>query len=106
MRVLQCLRAPSAIVRVASAVVFVAFALCAASQSSARARRAGGHRFSGFLGEIGDFYVGPVATRRVAVAGAGRLARFASRLVGGDMFGGAGGPLAVSYDSRHIGYLA
>jgi carboxyl-terminal processing protease len=58
------------------------------------------------LDEIGEFYIEPVSTRRVAINGAAWLARLDNRLVAGDTFGGTGGTLAISYDNRPVGYLA
>lgn len=102
MRVLRRLRPPPAILRTVSVALAVALAACAGQQQPATL--AGGQLFARVLDEIGELYLEPVPSRRVAIAGAARLARLDNKIAVGDTFGGAGGALALSYEDRHLAF--
>jgi carboxyl-terminal processing protease len=56
------------------------------------------------LNDIGEFYIEPVSSRRVALSGVARLARLDNRLAIGDSL--ASGSLALSYEDRGLAYYA
>jgi carboxyl-terminal processing protease len=73
---------------------------CAAQPVTESAR---GNLFARGLDDIGELYLEPVSTRRVALAGAARLTRLDGELGVSDSLGtGAGGALAVAYGGRDI----
>lgn len=84
------------------AVIAVGLAACAGQEPASPV--AGGQLFSRVLDEIGELYIEPVSTRRVAVSGASRLARLDNKLAIGDGF--AGGALALSYEDRNVAFYA
>src|SRR5215469_10528379 len=72
------LRPASALARVGSVVLLVAFAACAERQ--ALPNDPTGRLFARGLDEISDLYIAPVSSRQLVLAGAARLSRLDDKL--------------------------
>ena len=90
-------------IRVLSAVALVALAACAGQEQIQPATGGGGQLFARALDEIGEFYIEPVSSRQVAIAGAARLAKLDNKLAVSDNLGGAS-VVALSYEDRNLAY--
>jgi carboxyl-terminal processing protease len=66
------------------------------------ASQAGGGLFARVFGEIGDLYIEPVSTRKLALSGLARLSRYDRSFGVSDGLGA--GALAVIYEDRNIAY--
>jgi len=67
----------------------------------------GGPLYAQGLSDIGDLYIEPISTRRVAIAGATRLAKLDNKIgVSGGFGAGFGDAISVSYEGRVVAYFA
>jgi carboxyl-terminal processing protease len=64
--------------------------------------QAGGGLFARVFAEIGDLYLEPVSTRKLALSGLARLSRLDRSFGVSDALGG--GALTVTFDERNVGY--
>ncbi len=93
-----------AAVRAGLVSILVALAACSAQQQpEQRAAQGDGRLFARGLGDIKDLYIAPISTRRVALAGAARLASLDNKLAVSDSFGNA---VTLSYDGKDVAFLA
>ena len=102
-RALVSWRAGVSVPRVVIFLALVAVGGCGA-QLQTSPSQSGGGLFARVFGEIGDLYLEPVSTRKLALSGLARLSRFDRSFGVSDALGG--GALTVTYDERNIGYHA
>lgn len=89
----------------AAAVVVTAIAGCAGQDQLPA--QTGGNLFARAFDDIGELYIEPVSTRRLALAGMARLSRLDKNFgVSDNDANPAGGALTVVYDGRNIAYFA
>src|SRR5687768_245877 len=106
-RALQYLRPSPVIARAISAAVVIALTACAGQEQTRFASNAGGQLYARVLDEIGELFIEPVSSRRVAISGAARLARLDNKLAVSDGLGGVGGgTIALSYEDRNLAFYA
>ena len=90
--------------RATALALALAAAACGQPQLPASvAAASGGQLFAQALDDIGEFYIEPVSTRRIALAGAARLERLDGRLAIRPVAGDAD-TLAVGYTDRTLSY--
>jgi carboxyl-terminal processing protease len=95
----------AAIRRVGLGLALVCLAACTSQDRPVA--DAEGQLFARALDEIGELYLEPVSSRRLALAGATRLARLDSKITVGDSLGTRfGDALTLSYDSKDIAFYA
>jgi carboxyl-terminal processing protease len=97
---------PAAIVKWAGpAAVLLGLAACAGQELETGGR--GGQLYARGLNEIAELYLEPVSSRRLALAGAMRLARLDNKITVGDSLGTRmSDALTLSYDGHDIGLYA
>ena len=96
---------PLNIVRSGLTVALLALAACAGPQQASST--ANGQLFARGLDSIADIYLEPVSTRKVALAGAARLARLDNKVGVADSLGtGFAEALTLSYDGKDIAFYA
>src|SRR5687768_12479008 len=98
-RALLSRRAAVSVPRVIMVLALVAVGGCGA-QVQTSSSQPGGGLFARVFGQIGDLYLEPVSTRKLALSGLARLSRYDRSFGVSDQLGG--GTLTVTYDDRNI----
>jgi carboxyl-terminal processing protease len=94
-------RAAVSVPRMILVLALVAIAGCGA-QVQTSSSQAGGGLFGRVFGDIGDLYIEPVSTRKLALSGLARLSRYDRSFGVSDGLGA--GTLAVTFEDRNIAY--
>ena len=94
------LRPASALARVGSVVLLVAFAACAERQ--ALPNDPTGRLFARGLDEITDLYIAPVSSRKLVLAGVARLSRLDGKFSVAETPGPDRTQIVLSYDMREV----
>jgi carboxyl-terminal processing protease len=102
-RALVSSRAGLSVTRVIVVLALVAVGGCGAQLPTASSQSGDG-LFARVFSQIGDLYLEPVSTRKLALSGLARLSRLDRSFGVSDALGG--GALTVTYDDRNIGYQA
>jgi carboxyl-terminal processing protease len=104
-RVPPSLRPAAGIGRTGLAAALLALAACAGNET--RSAGADGMLYARGLDAVGDLYIAPISSRRMALAGVARLSRLDPGFRIADGLGtGFADALTVSYDGRDIAYFA
>src|SRR5262252_8852563 len=94
------LRPASALARVGSVVLLVAFAACAERQ--ALPNDPTGRLFARGLDEITDLYIAPVSSRKLVLSGASRLSRLDDKFSISETPGPDKTQIVLSYGGREV----